>query len=114
MRLASHLGEFTAIVRTVARDGQPEHEATLSVGAAVVATGAAEYRGPSYGLGSSPRVVTLLDLGRKLRDEPDLASRLGQVAFVGCVGPWDEPGSRRHRGGAAGAAATPWCAGRGR
>jgi heterodisulfide reductase subunit A len=93
VRLASHLGEFTAIVRTVARDGRPGRESTLKVGAAVVATGAAEYRGPTYGLGSSPRVVTLLDLGRKLRDEPDLSSHLGQVAFVGCVGPWDEPGT---------------------
>lgn len=87
VRLASHLGAFTAVVRTAAR------EITLTVGAVVLATGAAEYRGSPYGLGSSPRILTLLDLGRKLRDEPDLASRLKQVAFVGCVGPWDEPGA---------------------
>jgi heterodisulfide reductase subunit A2 len=93
VRLASHLGEFTAIVRTAARDGRPPREVMLKVGAAVVATGAAEYRGPSYGLGSSPRILTLLDLGRKLRDEPDLASGLKQAAFIGCVGPWDAPGA---------------------
>ncbi len=89
-RRKGHAGEFTAIVRS--RKG-PARDTLLRVGAVIVATGAEEYRGPVYGLGSSERVLTLLDLGRRLRQEPGLPARLGCVAFIGCVGPWDEEGS---------------------
>jgi heterodisulfide reductase subunit A-like polyferredoxin len=60
----------------------------------VVATGGSEYRGTAYGLGSSPRIVTLLELGQRLRDDRGLAEGLDQVLFIGCVGAWDEPASR--------------------
>ena len=91
-RRKGHAGEFTAVVRS--RKG-PARDTLLRVGAVIVATGAEEYRGPVYGLGSSERVLTLLDLGRRLRQEPGLPARLGCVAFIGCAGPWDEEGSRQ-------------------
>lgn len=89
VRHASQLGDFTALLRPMA--GGPDEE--LRVGATVLATGGAEYRGAAYGLGSSPRIVTLLEFGRRLRDEPGSAAGLGEILFVGCVGPWDEPAS---------------------
>jgi len=91
VRHASHLGELTAVVRAAGGTGP---DAVLRVGATVVATGASEYRGAAYGLGTSPRIITLLELGRRLRDDPGLAAGCGQVLFIGCVGPWDEPASR--------------------
>ena len=85
------LGRFTATLRSVGGAGQ----AQVQVGATVVATGGEEYRGPAYALGASRRVLTLLDLGRRLAQEPEWPCRLRQVVFVSCVGPWDEPGSAR-------------------
>jgi len=88
VRHASHLGEFTAVLRPVDGTGA---EAVLRVGATVVATGASEYRGAAYALGTSPRIVTLLEFGRRLRDDPGSVAGCSQLLFVGCVGPWDEP-----------------------
>jgi heterodisulfide reductase subunit A-like polyferredoxin len=70
-----------------------EDQTLLRVGAVIVATGGEEFRGAVYGLGSEERVVTLLKLGERLRSEPRLPARLGSVVFIGCVGPWDQPGS---------------------
>lgn len=88
VRHAGYLGVFSAVVRA---RGNPSRDTLLNVGATVVATGGDEYRGPAYGLGVSARVITLLELGQRLRAAPGLASRLGQVVFIGCTGPWDEP-----------------------
>ena len=85
-----HLGQFTATL--ISRDGA-RHEERLQIGATVVATGGEEYRGPAYGLGQIEGVLTLLDLGQRLKAGAELPSRLRQVAFISCVGPWDEPGS---------------------
>jgi heterodisulfide reductase subunit A len=89
-RRKGHAGEFTAIVRSLKK---PSRDTLLRVGAVIVATGAEEYRGPVYGLGSNKRVLTLLDLGQRLRKEPGLPAHLGCVAFIGCAGPWDEAAS---------------------
>ena len=67
----------------------------IQIGATIVATGGQEYRGNVYDLDASDRVCTLLDLGARQEAEPDLATRLSQIAFVSCVGPWDETGSDR-------------------
>jgi len=90
VRRQGHAGRFTVTLRSA---GDPAGDTLLRVGAVVVATGAEEFRGAVYGLGSGRSVLTLLDLGARLREEPDLPSRLGSVAFIGCVGPWDQPGS---------------------
>jgi heterodisulfide reductase subunit A len=90
VRRKGHAGEFAATVRS---RRTPSQETELRVGAVIVATGAEEFRGAVYGLGSDQRVLTLLDMGQRLRQEPGLASSLGSIAFVGCVGPWSEPAS---------------------
>ena len=94
VRREGHVGEFTATIRSRAASRKaPARETRLSVGALVVATGADEHRGKVHGLGSDRRVLTLLDMGQRLREQRDLAAGLRSVAFIGCVGPWDEPGS---------------------
>jgi heterodisulfide reductase subunit A len=86
---SGRLGQFTATLRS--QDGS-FGEKRLQVGATVVATGGAEYRGPAFGLGASDQILTLLDLDQRLAAKPELPSRLRQATFISCVGPWNEPG----------------------
>jgi heterodisulfide reductase subunit A len=89
VRREGHVGQFQVTVRP-ARP-RVSAETRLEVGAIVAATGADEYRGPVHGLGADPRVITLLELGERIRADRALPSRLREVAFIGCVGPWDDP-----------------------
>jgi heterodisulfide reductase subunit A2 len=93
IRLAKHGGCFTAVLRS--RAGRGEQDLLPELGAVIIATGGEEYRGPAYGLGKNAAVITLLDFERILREKPALPSQLKEMAFIGCVGPWDEPGSDR-------------------
>lgn len=90
MRVSGQQGDFKASLR--ARN-EVDGDREVHVGAIVAATGGDEYRGDVYALGKSPQVCTLLDLQRRLAAEPGLATQFRQVAFIGCVGPWDEPNS---------------------
>ncbi len=55
-------------------------------GVTLVTTGGQEYRGPAYGLGHDPRIITQNDLEQVLA-----AGNLPQtIAMLQCVGPWDE------------------------
>ena len=65
-----HQGNFTSKVRT------PDGKLTLQHGATIVATGAREYRGPEYGLGSDPRILTQQDFEARLADDPESAENL--------------------------------------
>lgn len=58
---------------------------TMDVGAIVLATGAEPYRPKEFGYGEDPRVVTSLDLERKI-DE----IRNSRVTFVACIGSRNE------------------------
>lgn len=88
VRQVSSKGVLTASLRT--RRGQVSEETVIKAGAEIIATGGEEYRGTAFLLGSSERVITLLDLGMKLRNDPTLLKELKQVVFIGCVGPWSE------------------------
>jgi heterodisulfide reductase subunit A-like polyferredoxin len=72
-----HKGNFTSRLRT------PEGEIACRHGAAIVAIGAREYRGPEYGLGANARIVTQRDL------ETSIASGAAprSVVMIQCVGP---------------------------
>ena len=86
--VASHTafgGVLTAFIRP---NGQDLQERRFQFGATVIAVGGAEHRGSAYGLGNSPCVVTLLDL-----HSVDVEGSNDPVVFIGCVGPWDEPGN---------------------
>ena len=88
-RQVSSRGTITASIRS----GGSGKEVLVHAGAEVLTTGGDEYRGEVFGLGQSDSVITLLDLGEKVRQDPDLPSQTGQVVFIGCVGPWNEKGS---------------------
>ncbi len=96
-RQVSTRGVITASIRTAGTarveavsPSKSMVERVITAGAAVVCTGGEEYRGPVFGLGSSKKVLTLLDLGRRLRSDPDLPSATKEIVFIGCIGPWCE------------------------
>ncbi len=51
----------------------------------VVATGGYEYKGPAYLYGQDPRVLTQLELEKRLYDDVDAARQLKQVVMIQCV-----------------------------
>lgn len=60
-------------------------------GATVVAVGGEEYRGPDYGYGSDPRILTQREFEARLASGQDLPKR---VAMILCVGPAERYCSR--------------------
>ena len=57
-------------------------------GATILATGAQEYRGPEYGYGSDPRVVTQMEFEALLAGGNSNSAQLPQcVVMIQCVGP---------------------------
>lgn len=73
------MGSFSSVVR----DGSGSRR-TVQHGATILATGAQEYRGPEYGYGSDPRIVTQQEFERLLADGRDLPD---SVVMIQCVGP---------------------------
>ena len=67
---------------TVAGGGDPR---TIEHGVAIVATGAGEYKPEDYLYGTDPRVVTGLELQRRLKDGRGIENVQGAV-FIQCVG----------------------------
>jgi heterodisulfide reductase subunit A len=78
-KVDGHVGHFTSKAIT------PEGEIELKHGAVVVATGATEQKPNSYGYGSSPQVVTQLELTEQLgRGQVQLPAR-PTVVMIQCV-----------------------------
>jgi heterodisulfide reductase subunit A-like polyferredoxin len=69
----------------------PEGEFTIRHGATVVTTGGQEYRGPDYGYGSDPRVITQQQFEQLLDEADDLPD---SVVMIQCVGPAERYCSR--------------------
>jgi heterodisulfide reductase subunit A-like polyferredoxin len=78
-------GSFTSRIRT------PDSEDEVRHGATVVATGGVEYRGPEYGYGTDPRILTQQEFEERLEAGEDLPD---SVAMVLCVGPAERYCSR--------------------
>ncbi|MBN1955625.1 MAG: FAD-dependent oxidoreductase [Anaerolineae bacterium] len=72
------LGHFTSRLQG------PDGELEISHGAAIIATGGQEYRGPEYGYGSDSRIVTQQEFEHLLSARQDLPD---SVAMIQCVGP---------------------------
>jgi heterodisulfide reductase subunit A len=70
-----------------AGDGEPPRCWEIEHGVAVVATGGIEYKGNTFLYGQDPRVVTQLELERRLAEEVDAARKLRQVVMIQCVNP---------------------------
>jgi len=82
-------GNFTSRVCT------PDGEVEIRHGATIVATGGVEYRGPEYGYGSDPRIITQQELERLIgEDAPSAFRALRSVAMILCVGPAERYCSR--------------------
>ncbi len=99
------VGNFTSLI-----EDDRGRQTELRHGATIVATGGAEYRGPEYSLGTSPRIITGLDFESLLGVAEDLVETppeqvsaaweaLGsqlpnEVVFIQCVGPAERYCSR--------------------
>jgi heterodisulfide reductase subunit A-like polyferredoxin len=96
-------GKFTSRIRT------PDGEIEVQHGATILATGAVEYKGPEYGYGTDPRIVSQYEFEEILEEakvqgsggageqevNPQSAIRnLQSVVMIQCVGPAEKYCSR--------------------
>ncbi len=80
----SHVDGFVGNFKTnLAANGKQE---SLEHGVAVIATGGAPYQPTEYAYGSDPRIVTSLDLDRKIMAKDAGLKRLSSAVFIQCVG----------------------------
>ncbi|HEY67496.1 MAG TPA: FAD-dependent oxidoreductase [Thermoflexia bacterium] len=79
------VGNFTSRLRG------PDGESEVRHGATIVATGGVEYRGPEYGYGTDPRIVTQQEFEARLTAGDDLPD---SVVMILCVGPAERYCSR--------------------
>jgi heterodisulfide reductase subunit A-like polyferredoxin len=94
-KTAGFVGNFTSSLKK--RDGKNEE---IEHGVTIVATGGQEYRGPAYGYGSHPRILTVSELESLLATQDDLPTlsappsldlnSIQQVVMLLCVGPAEE------------------------
>jgi heterodisulfide reductase subunit A-like polyferredoxin len=88
------VGNFTSRLRT------PGGETEVRHGATIVATGGVEYRGPEYGYGSDPRIITQQELEAMLTESEQGSNPqstiqdLESVVMIQCVGPAEKYCSR--------------------
>jgi heterodisulfide reductase subunit A2 len=68
---------------TLAANGSQE---VLEHGVAVLATGAAAYKPTEYAYGTDPRIVTSLELDRKIMAKDPALKSLNSAVFIQCVG----------------------------
>ncbi len=83
---SGHVGNFRSVLRSEG-DGRPPREWTVEHGVTVVATGGNEYKGDIYLLGQDPRVLTQLELEKRLVESPDKARAINEMVMIQCVRP---------------------------
>ncbi len=79
-----HVGNFRSRL-SYAGDGEPARCWEIEHGVAVVATGGYEYKGDVFLYGEDPRVITQLELEKRLSENIDEARKLRQVVMIQCV-----------------------------
>jgi len=93
IRSSGFAGNFVSIVEH--HDGSHEE---IQHGATILATGAEEYRGPEYGYGTNPRIVTQQEFEALLGDRGsgtwDQKKSPKSVVMIQCVGPAEKFCSR--------------------
>ena len=86
------VGSFTSRLRGApCATGDGEDTIEIRHGATILATGGVEYRGPEYGYGSDPRILTQQEFEARLASGEDLPS---SVTMILCVGPAEKYCSR--------------------
>jgi heterodisulfide reductase subunit A-like polyferredoxin len=101
------MGNFTSVIQ--GKDGTRQE---IAHGAAILATGAREYRGPDYGYGSHPHILTQMELEQRISESAnqrldnqqslsnlrlarlDTINNLQSVVMIQCVGPAEKFCSR--------------------
>jgi len=68
---------------TLEENGQ---ETVVEHGAAIMATGAHEYKPEVYGYGQDPRIVTSLELDQKFKENDPSLDTIESAVFIQCVG----------------------------
>jgi heterodisulfide reductase subunit A len=81
-----HVGNFHTRL-SYAGDDEPPRCWEIEHGVTVVATGGYEYKGNVFLYGLDPRVVTQLELEKRLAEDVDAARALRQVVMIQCVNP---------------------------
>jgi heterodisulfide reductase subunit A-like polyferredoxin len=80
------MGNFSSVLEHA--DGE---RITVQHGVTILATGAQEYRGPEYGYGTDPRILTQQEFEARLAGDDALPE---SVVMIQCVGPAEEFCSR--------------------
>ncbi len=75
------VGQYVSRLRGPAGDLEVRH------GVAIVAVGGVEYRGPDYGYGTDPRILTQQEFEQRLGEGKDLPD---SVVMIQCVGPAEQ------------------------
>jgi heterodisulfide reductase subunit A-like polyferredoxin len=83
------MGNFSTTIQH--KDGRQEE---LKHGTTILAVGAEEYRGPEYGYGTHPNIVTQQEFSRLLAKKPKDIQAMKSVVMIQCVGPADQFCSR--------------------
>lgn len=84
------MGNFTSTMQNLAGE-----TTEISHGATILATGAQEYRGPDYGFGKDPRIITQQQFetllagqgGEQTSQTPKLDENIKSITMIQCVGP---------------------------
>ncbi len=83
-----HMGAFSGTIRQA--DGTDWRKHRIDYGAVIVATGGQAYEPREYLYGQDPRVMTQVQLARRLKKEPHWARSLKSIAMIQCVGSRNE------------------------
>jgi heterodisulfide reductase subunit A len=84
-----HVGNFQTRL-SYAGNGEPPRCWEIEHGVAVVATGGREFKGNVFLYGEDPRVVTQLELEKRLAENVDQARELQSVVMIQCVNAPDQ------------------------
>lgn len=81
-KVDGYIGKYTTTI------GTPEGPRTIDHGVIVVATGGAEYEPKTgeYGWGEDSRIITQVELERRIAEDPASLSDMREVAMIQCVG----------------------------
>jgi heterodisulfide reductase subunit A len=83
------MGNFNSIIEHA--DG---HYNEIKHGATILATGAEEYRGPEYGYGTDPKIITQQEFESLLGDPQSGIKEVDSIVMIQCVGPAEQFCSR--------------------
>ncbi len=82
-------GNFNTLI-----ERQTGEQFEIQHGVTILATGGTEYRGPEYGYGTDPRILTQQELEMRLHNPQSSIRNLQSVVMIQCVGPAEKYCSR--------------------